>query len=310
MRKISAYLKLYILALMVALGLLGCGKADSTTSEASQVNVFYLNKENTMLVSEAVELNANELSGQIKELIELMRTMPDSLDERAPLMLGSDVIDVYMDGRQLVINMDEKYKNLTSNQEILLRAALVRVFTQLDDIDAVCILIRDEALKDEFGNPIGSMTADMFVDNEGSEINAYENGEIVLYFASEDGKELVKTTRRVEYSSNISLEKVVFDELIKGPVDSGAYPTINPQVNVNSVTVADGVCYIDISGEFLINPYNVTAQVQLYSVVNTITEITGINKVVILINGDNSYTLRETISLDGVFERNLDIVRY
>ena len=54
------------------------------------------------------------------------------------------------------------------------------------------------------------MTADLFIDNAGNEINAYEKTRLLLYFTNEDGERLIGVqTKPVVYSSNISMEKLV-----------------------------------------------------------------------------------------------------
>ena len=75
-----------------------------------------------------------------------------------------------------------------------------------------------------------------------------------------------------------------------------------------SVTTRDGVCYVNLDETFLTQPYNVTADVTIYSIANSLAELSHVNRVQISVNGDNSGTYREKYSLTTYFERNLDIV--
>ena len=72
--------------------------------------------------------------------------------------------------------------------------------------------------------------------------------------------------------------------------------------------MTDGVCYINLSGEFLTQPYNVTADVTIYSIVNTMAELSNVNKVQISVNGEDALVYRELLPLDVMYERNLDMV--
>ena len=62
------------------------------------------------------------------------------------------------------------------------------------------------------------------------------------------------------------------------------------------------------SEEFLTPMNNVTSQTVLYSIVNSLVELPGINRVQISIDGNTDVTYRDNVSLTTVFERNLDLV--
>lgn len=61
------------------------------------------------------------------------------------------------------------------------------------------------------------MYAESFVENPGEQINTIQNTNLTLYFSNQAGDGLVKETRRVHYSSNISLEKLIMEQLLEGP---------------------------------------------------------------------------------------------
>lgn len=139
-------------------------------------------------------------------------------------------------------------------------------------------------------------------------INSYERVKLKLYFADETGTELREITRTVVYNSNISMEKLVVEQLIAGPNSKEVYPTINPETKVNNVTVKDGTCYVNLNENFLTQTYNVSSEVTIYSIVNSLVELANVNKVQISINGETDGTYRETIPFSTVFERNLEVI--
>lgn len=212
------------------------------------------------------------------------------------------------------LDFSEDYLRQNPIREVLGRAAVVRTLTQIDGIDTITFSVQNEALTDAMGIPVGVMTADSFIDNAGQEINAYTESVFSLYFANERGDGLVEVSREVVYNSNISMERQVMEELIRGPKKDGetgsepGYPTINPAVTILSVTVKDRVCYVNLSREFLTPVYDVTSQTVLYSIVNSLVELPGVNKVQISIEGNTDVTYRDSVSLTTQFERNLDLV--
>ncbi len=181
--------------------------------------------------------------------------------------------------------------------------------TQLPGVERVAFTVKGEQLTDGTGAAVGIMTADSFIENAGNEINAYEKVNLRLYFANETGDRLVEENRRnVVYNSNISLEKLVVEKLVEGPAAEGAYPTINPMTKIISVTVQDGTCYVNLNNDFLSQPYNVASDVTIYSITNSLVELPNVNRVQISINGETNLSYRENMSLNTVYERNLDIL--
>lgn len=304
--RVIAY-SLILQMLMLVFCLAGCGMqtASDTESQEQGLRVFLLNKEKTALVAVAYSGEKNQiLDGMMQQLAEL----PNNIDLKAPLQMDFEVLEYRMDGNLAIINVDDNYYKMAPTDEVLVRAALVRTITQIPEVECVSIQVNGEPLQDRSGMPVGNMRSDTFVDNEGIEINNYEKAEIKLYFASEDGMHLKEVTREIEYNSNISMEKVVMEQLIAGSEEEGVYPVLNPETRINTITVADGICYVDFNSAFLQKSYSVSSEIIIYSVVNTLTEISKVNKVQISVEGENEINFMENINLNTIFERNLDII--
>ena len=96
--------------------------------------------------------------------------------------------------------------------------------SQVKEVQYVSFLVESEPLTDASGSVVGVMSAENFIDNAGNEINTYEKARIRLYFANEEGSGLTAVTRTKVYSSNIPMEKLIVEEIIKGPDqnDSGS----------------------------------------------------------------------------------------
>ncbi len=311
MKKMSGRFKnLILITAMAASVLSGCMKNRDDDAE-NALNVYYVNNEETGIVFEKymVQANMDDTDAVIKELLVQMETMPEKLEYEAPIYGPINLLSYSYSGGLLTLDFDTTYSETEATTEILDRAAMVRTLTQIPGVDNVAFLVGGVPLKDSNDNIIGNMSADSFVYNAGNEINTYEKVELVLYFASEDGKSLIPVYRSVVYNSNILMQRLVIEQLLHGPNNDVAYPTLNPQTKINSVSVRDGVCYVDFDNNFLSQPNMVSADVAIYSLVNTLCAITDVNKVQISVGGNTSVMFMESISLGTVFERNLDIVK-
>lgn len=149
------------------------------------------------------------------------------------------------------------------------------------------------------------MSADQFIDNDGNEINTYELAKIKLYFADESGTSLIAANREKHYSTNTPMERFVVEELIAGPTGQveGLYPSINPSTKIVNVMTKDGICYVNLDENFLTVVNNVSTDLSIYAIVNSLVELSNINRVQILINGEVPASFSA-----ASYERNLDIV--
>lgn len=292
-----------MLCSLCAAFLVACAKAQEDGENIYQV--YYVSNSATKVEMHTHEMEADTLEAQLEELMACLATNPQKLEYQAPLSMGFDVLDMKFDSGRLMIDVSASYKNLPVTTEVLVRAALVRTLTQLDEINMVQMTVEGSPLYDNNGNMVSWMNASQFIDNDGNEINTYELAKVRLYFAGESGTELIGIYREKRYSTNMSLERFVVEELIAGPSGQveGLYPSINPGTKILSVMTRDGVCYVNLDETFLTVVNNVSTDVSVYSVVNSLIELSNVNKVQILVNGEVPPAFAST-----TFERNLDIV--
>ncbi|MBE5826138.1 MAG: hypothetical protein E7307_05815 [Butyrivibrio sp.] len=302
-----------IIALLLALilgatSLTGCSIGRSSADDES-FKLFYVNNSETAIVAVDYEIQSSSVDTEavIEELLEQLGTMPERMQYEAPLTGEVNLLGYTITDKLLSLNFDISYTEMERTIEILDRAAIVRTFTQLPQIEYVSFLVEGNPLTDQYGNVIGNMSADTFIYNMGNEINTYEKIELKLYFANETGDKLVPVYRSVVYNSNISMERLAVEQLVKGPNSDICYPTVSKDSKINSVSVKDGVCYIDFDPSFLTEPYQVSAEIALYSIVNTVTEFSYVNKVAFSVGGEASFKFMD-YDVSGPFERNLDII--
>lgn len=298
-----------LLVLCCLTGLVACGKQEEETGQKIQIN--YISKSETKVEVREYSLVAENVDDQIEEVFAALAAVPEKLEYKAPLAMGFQIKNYKLQKGALTLNMDSKYHTLSATTEVLVRAALVCTLTQLEEVSSVSFTVEGSPLYDNLNNLVGVMTADQFINNMGSEISTYETTNLTLYFANEAGDGLIAVNREKVYNTNISLDRLVVEELIAGPSATvqGVYPTINPDTKPVSVLTKDGICYVNLDETFLVQVYNVTPDVTIFSIVNSLAELSNINKVQISINGDTSKMYREKYSFSTVFERNLDLVK-
>ncbi len=302
--------KLAMLCLMFCFLLPACGQGKK--EEDGQVKkIYYINNKETNVEMHEAQIYSQDTIGQVEELITLLGTGSEKMAYKAPLQMGFEVYSYHLEGDKVYLDVSEVYRDLSPTTEILVRAAIVRTLSQANGVKYVSITVEGGQLHDSLGNIVGIMSADQFVDNDGDAINAYEKVRLKLYFTNAEGTGLVATNRTLAYNTNISMEKLVVEQLLMGPsadVSDMVYPTINPDTKIMSISVKDGICYVNFDSAFLTQNSNVSSEVIIYSIVNSLIELNNVNKVQISVNGETDIMFRETISLGTVFERRLDLI--
>lgn len=290
--------------LFVLLFTAGCGK----TQEESRYHIAYLNKDKTGIVEVPYEMKATTTEAMIEEFFAALCAEPDDVDYRKPIPSDVEITKYSLDGALLTIYFDADYLNMNEVEEVLCRAAIVRTLTQITGVDCVSFYVDETPLTDAEGRLVGTMYGESFVENPGEQINSIQNTNLTLYFSNETGDGLVKETRKVHYSSNISLEKLIMEQLLTGPEISGAKSAIPTGTKLISVSLVDGVCYVSFDETFKNQDYSVNEAIVIYSIVDSLSELSAISKVQISVNGDTSGVYRDNFKLADMYDRNLDYV--
>ena len=291
------------LAMFCPLAASGCGSQPG----ASTYHIEYLNKDKNRILQEPYEPKAADTDGLIREFLAVLSSDSENVEYRKPIPNDVEVTGYSLDGALLTLHFDADYANMNTVEEVLCRAAVVRTMTQITGVDLVAFYIGDMPLSDASGNLVGSMTPDSFIENPGEQINSIQNTMVTLYFANEGGDKLVREVREeVYYSSNISMEKLIMEQLLEGTDLVDARSAIPAGTKLVTASVVDGVCYVSLDEAFRNQDYSVNEAIVIYSIVDSLTELPTISKVQISVNGDTSGTYRDVYLLSEMYERNLD----
>ncbi len=115
---------------------------------------------------------------------------------------------------------------------------------------------------------------------------------ITLYFGDRQAQWLVPEEREVIRKGE-PLEEIVVRELIKGPAGKDLHRSIPEGAQLLSLTVAGGVARVNFSREFQTKHWGGSTgeSFTVYSVVNSLTRLEGIDKVLFLVEGEKIESL-------------------
>lgn len=305
------------LCLMFFLG--GCqstGEKGVLIPGTKSYKIYYLENEEKEIKSEQYVPTSkdSDREGLLTEFLERLASTPTDLNSKKTISDNIHLVSHQILDDKLSLYFDDSYAELQGISEVLVRAAIVKTLCQIDGIDAVEFYVDRQPLMENADRAVGFMNADSFIDNTGDETHFFQYADLTLYFTDKTGTKLVPVDVSVRYDGTIPLVQLIAEQLIKGPksikgVDKTAvFATIPEKTVLNKISVKDGTCFIDLNQEFLNKSEDITDEVAIYSVVNSLSELSSIDKVEFLIDGQQQMTYREKLVFDEDFERNLDLV--
>ncbi|NLJ24811.1 MAG: GerMN domain-containing protein [Firmicutes bacterium] len=110
---------------------------------------------------------------------------------------------------------------------------------------------------------------------------------VTVYFS--DGEAMyLRPEQRIADDSKVDRVEMVIGELIRGPQTENLVKTVPPNARLRQVWVDGGVAYVDFSREFQTEHWGGSTgdTFTLFSVVNSLTELPGINAVQFLVEGE------------------------
>ncbi len=295
---------LFIAAASLAL-LTGCGQKKTDTAG---YQVYYVNEEGNTLISAGYQLKGETVLECIQEMWKRMQEGAAGNGERSLVPEGLDIQELDLTGGQLTITFNTEYNKMNKVQEVLLRAGLVEGVTQFPDVKTVVFHVGEDVLRDHNGEPIGAMTRSNFINNPVG-INSYQYASLVLYFSNLTGDRIVKEMRNVHYSTNTTLEKVILEQLIAGPMNGRLGGVLSEDVKVLDVKVSDKTCTLNLNQTFLDTAKGAAQpEVVIYAMVDSLCDNLGVDKVQFQVEGSSDVVYGESLSLAGPFHRNSEII--
>lgn len=302
---------LLLLSIFCLLMLIGCANKNVVSEVPTTPNIYFFDTSKNKLFTE--NLDASFLSQQTEDdkilfILEALATGPKITT--LPTVVELPIQSANHDGSRVNIDFEGRYNELSSVQRIAARAMLVESLCELDFIEGVTFSIEGQPMTGANDKEIGLVKKGDLLTGILDPNQATSKPIVTLYFASQDDTKLVSEQRRIELNSSVQQEKTIIEELIKGPQTEGLLSTIPAETIVKDVTVKDGICQVDLSfdlkSKFFTTPES--KYMMIYSIVNTLTESSKINKVAFLVDGKKDIEFTKDIDLRETFVRNNKII--
>lgn len=308
MKKIISYL----ICLCLLLGLAGCQFSSQETSATDSVTVYFYNDQTHQLEGERIDIELEENAqsvNKIYSIIEALYKGPQSTGQVGKY-LDFHIKEASLKGKRAYIDFDKDYAQMDVQNQITHRAAIVWSLTELDYIEDVEFLVEGEPIRTSSGNLVGGVDRTDIVINVLIPTPQTSTQMINLYFVKEGSDKIHKEQREIHVNNSIPLERYIIEELIKGPKTEGLLPIVPVDTKLNDIRTQEGICQVDLSYTFNTGQVPPTVQESLiiYSIVDSLTELTSIQKVLFLKDGKKQTEFEVGMTTSGIFERNEEVI--
>lgn len=297
-RKVTALVMALVLG---SVAFSGCGKKETE----SKYKIYYVNEEQGEVLAEGFVPSEETTQTMLEEMTEKLNKK--NAEGHTLLPENIEIQSCVDDDGMIRVDFNQEYHDLNPVDEVLLRDSIVKDYVQIPNIYLVTITAEGTPIVDSQGQEIGAMSLDSFLENTGKEIMAYQYKELNLYFTNEEGNQLVPEARQVYYNGNTPIEKVIVEQLLRGPGESGHYATLPSDTRIVGVSVADGIAYVNLGKQFVDEALPVDAQIPIYSIVNSLIDAGNVSQVQISINGDTSLLFKDKVDMNQLFQVNHEL---
>lgn len=201
------------------------------------------------------------------------------------------------------VDLSSDYYMLDIRNRILLKTSIVYTLTALAFINDAVISVEGDK---EEAEVLNRKNVVLNPDVPAEKIN-YRT--VTLYFTDSKGEKLYGEERLLEIRDNKNAEYQVVEELLGGPDSSRLTSAIPSGVKLIQTNTENGICYVNFSSAFINKTDgNTLSAVQVYSVVNSLTELEEVNSVQIYVEGQKVNQNGGDIDISKVLERNEKII--
>lgn len=288
-RRTGIILAIFIMVICTACGDNSKQVQVSSSANDSLVNIYYPGEKEVLMDEEQYQIKLpDSVSSSVEEV---MTVLMQNMDQN--LVYHTYMLDVD-NNLSLEFAVDEA---LTQEEMILIDASICQTLFQIDGINDITISILDYA-GEEIRNNLYMRNSFYFYDYDEAGMNVRE---ITLYYANKTGDALVSSVVSVVDEPNVSMEEKIVQLLIS----RGCLPQ---KTEVNSVGISSGICYLDLSREFMNSLPGVKGELALYALVNSVVSLPDIKSVQILVEGEQIHLYRGVSDVEEPLQFNDDIL--
>lgn len=276
-------MKKHIFRILIALCVLlcACGKEKAPVVSTGSFSVYRelrteYQTNGELLRAEKVSLSAGD--NPIEKAVEALGSTPEGDTLQCPIPSYVKIMGAELKDNCVTVTMNTAYLDVTGIDKSVLDGCITLTMCSIENVDYVNICVGSEVIASRL------KTDDFLMFNA---VTSANTAQVRLYFPKTTENALGAEYHTVSYDENSSAERCILGILLGGPESSKLKRAFPMDTVLLSVYTQDGVCTVSLS-DFTKESQNKSAEdaeLAVYSIVDSLTAIAGVNSVQIQING-------------------------
>lgn len=281
--------RIFIFLLAFILLLSACGGEAAPDGDGVEISVYRVIKEeyrsgDSFVRAELLNSGDSQTETLVKGASYALMSAPEDVELTSAVPSGVRITGTSFSGRTVSVTMNEGYTELSSIDKTLLDACVTLTMCSIPGVDYVSFINED-------GETLGSMSSeDILLRNTTTSDGLIE---LRLYFPKVEENLLACEYRQVSLDEDMPVERHIIDELVKGPQNDRLRAVLPENTAVLSVYTQDGLCTVSFSENFMSGEEYEPVDIQLavYSIVNSITCLSTVDRVQISVRNNTEQKL-------------------
>ena len=297
-----------VLLLLVIISVIAYINYDRTTPK-SEVELYFLNAEGTGIVAEQREVRYRDDQEKVKNTLERLKKGPSNSNRGPVIAKGTEIQRLtFIDNDRAVVDFSDKFLTGDPAKDVLNTYAVVKTLCSTGCVTSVEVTVNGNLIQDRDGNSFEFISASDI--NLETEEYSSEMKDVSLYFADKSGGSLIKEERNIKITDLRPVEEYIINELIKGSNDNSLESLLSRKTTLMSVDIENNICYLNFKSDFIKNNSgsNEHEQLVIYSIVNSLTEISNITRVQFYMDGKRVEKFG-SVDIKDPISRNTDIIQ-
>jgi len=276
-------MKKRLIPILIALFVLiaGCAAKSISSPALESISVYRVISPENQSDGKLLQAENVALDERVNPVLLAANTIaeaPQSEKLQCPLPKGVKILDEVLKDNCVTIYFNSEYLDVSGIDKTILDCCITMTMCSIEGVDSVTICVGSEVIEDKLG-------AEDFLlfDN----IISSHKAQVRIYFPKSAEPTLGSEYRTISFDDDNSAERGILDALFEGPVSDDLKRAFPIGTIILSVYTQDGVCSVSLSG---LSPDDTSytsdeAKLAVYSIVNSLTSLSGIGSVQILIDG-------------------------
>lgn len=275
--------------------------------ETVGMELYFFNETATSIEAEQREIKYDFFDDLTEVVIEKLFSGPVDNKHKPIFEKGVELLSVDEDDGNLIVDFSKEYMYEDLSRTYLATYALVKSLCQINGINSVMVTVEGDEITDTEGKAIGFLS-DKDIDLVSDEITK-DSKSITLYFPDKSSDKLLKEERNIKINDTIPIEQYVVNEIIKGTQSQKSRNVISQDTVLISAQTTDDTCFVNFKGSFTEKNTgdSIKEKLVIYSIVNSLCEIKGVNFVQFFVDGKKTDKFGN-VDISGVFTRDVNLI--